>query len=374
MSKALLIIVFALAAVSGYVQIRPAYSVVHDFREIQSTELNETRQILVHVPFGYQRNDRKYPVVYMLDGHTPNPEMMAGILANQSTAGKIPDLILVSIRNVDRTRDMTPTKPRGRNAGGGIAKFLNFIEKEVIPLVESNYRTEPYRIFAGHSLGGLAVVHTLINRPSLFDAYIAASPVLHWDKNHIIKQAKDVLSKTKLKKTIFLGLGNEPGYFSGWKSFQKVLKDSKGLEYEFQQYSDENHMSVVLPVYHQGLRKIFAGWEPEGNISIEELRSHYRALTKRFGYKVRPPEPYMNAAGYALIRARNLNKALGAFKENVANYPESANVYDSLGDCYERMGIKKKARENYKKSLEIATQEGNQRLIRTVKARLENLK
>ena len=56
---------------------------------------------------------------------------------------------------------------------GGADKFLDFIEKEVMPLVESKYRVQPYRVFAGHSFGGLLAIHAFSTRPELFNAYIA---------------------------------------------------------------------------------------------------------------------------------------------------------------------------------------------------------
>ena len=48
---------------------------------------------------------------------------------------------------------------------------------ELIPKIEGQYRTQPFRIFAGHSLGGLFAVHTMLTRPDLFNAYIAVSPI-----------------------------------------------------------------------------------------------------------------------------------------------------------------------------------------------------
>ena len=85
------------------------------------------------------------------------------------------------------------------------------------------------------------------------------------------------------------------------------------------------------------------------------------------------PEEYMNRAGYALLGERNYSEALRAFKENAANYPDSANVYDSLGECHEIMGNKKKARANYEKALEIAIRNDDRRMVRSYKTRLEKL-
>ena len=81
-----------------------------------------------------------------------------------------PKMIVVGIPNTNRMRDLTPTTPEGEqfyidssastNSGGG-EKFISFIEKELIPHIESNYPTQPYRMLIGHSLGGLMVMHAL---------------------------------------------------------------------------------------------------------------------------------------------------------------------------------------------------------------------
>ena len=82
----------------------------------------------------------------------------------------MPEVILVAVVNTDRTRDLTPTKIADRpGETGGADRFLDFFEKELIPAIESRYRTQKFRVFAGHSLGGLFALHALFTRPELFD-------------------------------------------------------------------------------------------------------------------------------------------------------------------------------------------------------------
>ena len=136
---------------------------------IKSSALGEDRVILVRTPPGYATNNVKYPVLYMTDGdaHIGHTSSTIDFLVRN---GRMSDLIVVGIPNTDRTRDLTPTKANGPNAGqfptaGGADKFLKFIEAELIPEIEKTYRVQPYRILAGHSFGGLFAVHALITRP-----------------------------------------------------------------------------------------------------------------------------------------------------------------------------------------------------------------
>jgi predicted alpha/beta superfamily hydrolase len=326
---------------SVFAQNQQIASAVHTQHKINSQVLGEERTILVRVPPNYERTDEKFPVVYMLDAHAPQNAMMVGIIEQQVWGGVMPEMIVVGIQNTQRVRDMTPTLVEGRAGSGGGEKFLTFIEKEVIPLVEKNYRAQPFRVFAGHSLAGMAVVNSFVSRPELFNAYIAASPFLHWDNNFVIKRAEEVFKQNKdWKKTMFIALGDEPQYMNGFNSFKDLLKKAnpKNFEYEFQQYLNENHGSVVLPAYYAGLRKIFAGWSPPASGNVADLENHYKRLSQKFGYEIKIPENTLNQIGYQFLRANRIDDAISAFRKNVENYPNSANVYDSLAEAYEKNG------------------------------------
>jgi hypothetical protein len=350
-------------------QAQQVASVLHDRHLIKSQILGEERTVLVRVPPNYARTDEKFPVVYMLDAHPPQNSMMVGIIEQQVWGGMMPEVILVGIQNTNRTRDLTPTKTERAGSGGG-DKFLQFLETEVIPLVEKNYRTQPFRIFAGHSLGGLTVVYSFLTRPDLFNAYIAASPSLIWDNNFVIGRAEEVFKQKKeYKKTMFLALGNEPELQKGFNSFRDLLNRTKpkDFEYEFRQLDEENHGSVVLPAYYWGLRKIFAGWTPPPTGTVEDLENHYKKLSERFGYAIRVPEELLNRAGYQFLRANRAAEAIEVFRKNVGLYPNSANVYDSLAEAYEKNGQMKQARENYEKAYKMAEAKDDAQLAKTAK-------
>jgi hypothetical protein len=61
----------------------------------------------------------------------------------------------------------------------------------------------------------------------------------------------------------------------------------------------------------------------------------------------------LNEWGYSFYKKNELEKAIEIFKLNVILHPESANVYDSLGDAYFKIGNKELAIQNYRKALEL---------------------
>lgn len=366
----LLLFVFA-----SYAQAQRVISASHFQHKIDSQAVGEERTILVRVPNNYDRSDAKYPVVFMLDAHPPQNAMMAGLVEQQFWGGVMPDVIVVGIQNTNRLRDMTPT-PGDRPGAGGAAKFLQFIESEVIPFVDKHYRTEPYRILAGHSLAGLFTVYTLLERPDAFQGYVAASPVLHWDKGYMLKRGEEAFARrADWKKSLFIGLGDEPTYTDGYNSFQGLLKrlGPKGLEYEFRQFKDENHGSVVLPAYYAGLRKVFSGWAPPTSGGLPAIEGHYRKLSSRYGYTIKPPEELMNRIGYQLLQNGSVGEAIEVFRKNAASYPRSANVYDSLAEALEKNGDSASARDSYEKAWKMAEQNGETQLAASAKANFERL-
>lgn len=320
---------------------------------IKSTVLGEDRAILVRTPAGYDANKNKYPVLYMTDGdaHMAHTAATVEFLARN---GRMSELIVVGITNTDRTRDLTPTKAVGPNAAqfptaGGADKFLKFIETELIPEIEKNYRVQPYRILAGHSFGGLFVVHAMIARPELFKSYVAVSPSLQWSDQATLKRTEEFLKERKeFNATLFTSLGNEPGDIGdAFDLFKSALAKTqiKGFEWEAQQLADEDHGSVVLRSHYFGLRKTYDGWQMPRNAAtgavaggLKGAEEHYQKLTQKFGYSIPVPEGLINQIGYQYLLGGQSDEAIATFKSNVERYPESANVYDSLAEAYEKSG------------------------------------
>lgn len=341
--------------------------------KLKSDVLGEERTILVRTPAGYEAGNQRYPVIYMTDGDAHIGHTGASV-EFLSRNGRMSELIVVGITNTDRTRDLSPTHVKtSAQAGvqfptsGGADKFLKFIETELIPDIEKRYRVQPYRILAGHSLGGLFVVHAMLSRPELFHSYIAVSPALQWDNQVIVKRAEDFFKAQKeLNKTLYFSLGLEPGPIEdAFHQFKQVLSKNqvKGFDWEAQEMTDEDHGSVVLRSHYFGLRKVYTGWQmprdPDtGQVAggLKGVEDHYKNLSTKFGFTIPVPENLMNQVGYQLLFAEKPEEAIVAFKSNVERYPMSANVYDSLAEAYERGGRLELAAPLYEKASSLGQQ------------------
>ncbi len=344
--------------------------------KIKSEVLGEERTILVRTPSGYNANYGRYPVLYMTDGdaHISHTGSSVEFLARN---GRMSELIVVGIVNTDRTRDLSPTHVKTTVSGGSTAlqfptsggadKFLKFIESELIPEIEKRYRVHPYRILAGHSLGGLFTIHAMISRPELFHAYVAVSPALQWDNQVVIKRAEDFFKARKeFQSTLFMTIGKEPGPIDdGFHQMKQVLakNQTKSFEWDTQQMDDEDHGSVVLRSHYFGLRKVYDGWQmprdPDtGRVAgdLSSVDAHYKKLSQKFGYPIAVPENLINQLGYQSLFAERSEEAISIFKTNVERYPNSANVYDSLAEAYERGGRLDLAAPLYEKAQTLGQQ------------------
>ena len=111
---------------------------------LSSAILQENRSILIHLPEKYENSNKSYPVLYRLDGSV---EIMLETIAasNRLTYSDeiSPEMIIVSIENTNRAKDMWPTNtayyPEPNKPGA--EDFLVFIGEELIPYIEDNYQT-----------------------------------------------------------------------------------------------------------------------------------------------------------------------------------------------------------------------------------------
>jgi predicted alpha/beta superfamily hydrolase len=359
---------------------------------VRSKILNETRRIGIYIPASASNKTftkQVYPVVYLLDA-TAHFHSVTGLIQQLSyISGNtvLPEMIVVGIQNTDRTRDLTPTKstssafgqtPEMLKTSGGADNFLAFIEKELMPYIDSTYPVAPYKMLVGHSFGGLFAMHTLLNRPELFNSYVALDPSLWWDNQVLAKKAMTALQQNTFPaKTFYLAIAN---VLHTKSDINKILKDtaetSIGIRtalqlaktmdkqkkanqpWHWKYYPEDSHGSVPLIAQYDAFRTFFKGHQltlpiDPKDIHVDFFKNHYQKVSALMGYKVHPPEMKTYLMGNRLLELGMHDKAYEFFKLNTQNYPTSSFVYDSMGDYYVAKGEKEKAIEHFKKALTL---------------------
>lgn len=361
----LLCIYLSSAFTKGYSQDNSEV-VIGTKHHLYSETLSEQRSFWVNLPASYSlevNNYKRYPVLILLDGDA-HFMACAGVARFMSASDKIPEMIVVGIKNVNRERDYTPDKIETvrKNDFGGGDNFLAFLEKELIPELDRQYRTEPYRILSGHSLGGLLAVHTFMKKNTIFNGFISIDPSLGtWDEPTIDKKVGAV-SDSSFGRVIYIASANSGSRKARNEDrhvllFNKLKEKGNGhLVGKFEYFENEDHRSVPLIAWHQGLSHIFEGYKYfySEDSSINDLKNHYDKISSRLFYPIKPPERLINRIGYRILYSRNQDERMNAldyFRLNTSNYPASYNAFDSLAEAYAKLDNAQEAIVNYKKSL-----------------------
>lgn len=369
---ALFAIVTALAGTASAAGADTESIVIGERHVLHSEIMGEDRTVLVSRPPGTDP-EAPLPVLYLTDAETQFEHTVATtrFLARN---GLIPPLLVVGVTNTDRTRDLTPTRatlpgpdgqPRDFPTAGGADRFLDFFQRELVPWVERRYPTASYRLFAGHSFGGLFAVHAFLTRPDLFQAVIAVSPSLSWDERLELRTARQALAAEPARpRALFLTLGGEgqriTAAFEEFTGFLSTLRLAN-LRWGSRMFPDEDHGSVVLRSHERGLRFIFDGWRPPADPAtgwpagtVADLEGHFDRLSQRLGITVRVPENALNLLGYRLLGEERHDDALAAFRRATELYPGSANVWDSLGEALLAAGRAAEARDSFARALDLS--------------------
>jgi predicted alpha/beta superfamily hydrolase len=196
---------------SDFLRDEPKFAEGVTVSKMFSKILDEEREVIVHLPEGYDRNpEQRYPVIYVLDGSSQDIHT-AKSAALMARIGVMPEVLVVGLPNTsgaNRNRDYSPPFMRvdidepDSPTGGGEA-FLAFLKNEAIPLIEKTYRTAPFRMLAGHSRGGLLVAYSLLAEPDLFHARFAHSPALWRDDALMVSKLADFLASAPDLQTFF---------------------------------------------------------------------------------------------------------------------------------------------------------------------------
>jgi predicted alpha/beta superfamily hydrolase len=272
----------------------PVFIQNSEVQTLYSKSVGQEYRILTALPKSYAESNDRYPVLYVLDADMAFATVTdmvrsapwgraLGILGSNPFYRCVPSLIVVGIGYPVtwfdqprlwwslRTRDQTPTENLDDalglrmegTSGGNAGKFLRFMGDELIPHVNSKYRTDTNNsTIVGHSGGGLFALYVLFNQPETFKRYVASSPSLWWDKKVMFEYEREYASThTELPAKLWLSAGSlEATIASDLKRLVEILEQRKyrGLEWESRVFEDEDHVSVWGTAICRGISSVFS--------------------------------------------------------------------------------------------------------------------
>jgi hypothetical protein len=293
--------------------------------KFNSRIMGEERTIWIRVPASYYEassSTQTYPVIYVLDGKSaffPVTGVVSFMSEEDHVNYQIPEMIVVGVDTENRFRDLTPNKSTKQANGeesktpeqklmmsgsGGGEKFLNFMKEEVFTYIEKNYRTNPFRIYVGHSLGGLTATYTFLKHPDLFNATISIDPSLWWDGAKYVNEAPELL-KTMPKDQIrkyYVSVIDSSSYggslqfhtnaiFNIGKAMENV--SSKNIQYKVDYIANTDHSSIPMLSWYNGLLFIFEGYHKSHFDYMKDpdlIESHFKEVESKIGLKMNPSQ------------------------------------------------------------------------------------
>jgi predicted alpha/beta superfamily hydrolase len=349
----------------------------------RSTILAENRELLIHLPKGYEASDKKYPVIYMLDGngHFQHATTAITYLEGQRM---MPESIIVGIVNYSGMRS--------RDLGEGSDRFWGYIQKEVISHVESKYRTSAHKTLFGHSMAGTFVLERFLDNVSFFNGYIAASPgmplELYQRFNEYFHQSKNKLNATA-GRALFLSMAG-----AGAEGTENVLAASKlhdllaekaahNFNWKYLSLPSLTHMTTPLVTFHQGISQVFSDYQAPSYDSYQDFidRDGMKGIQKTYldrsvKYQVanEVPDNLVRRLGRTFFRGGHKKEAITLLNENISNYPESIWAHNSLARLYDQSEQFELSLHNFKKAKKLAENQKNLGAIEYLKSEIDRVK
>lgn len=248
-------------------------------RSFPSSIMGVTYQISTWFPPNYPEANRRYPVIYLLDGES-SLGLVSGIAFGLIWDQVIPDCLIVGVgHDVDtmeewwqaRAVDLNPPENpevaapewmrpfKNRRA----PDFLRFLKNELIPFIESTYQADPAdRCLAGYSWGGQFSIYALFHEPELFQRYFIGSGIWeHMLPDYLAYEEQLARQRKSLPVRAFFSVGSlEDDQAPYFPQFIEALKRRNYDDFCLESLVIEGagHGSGGAVAYIQGLRALYS--------------------------------------------------------------------------------------------------------------------
>ncbi len=322
-------------------------------QNVYSEILEEERSLFVCLPVDYYKDStKKYPVHYISDAPATS-NLYHDLMRLYAMAGKAPQAIVVGLSSDGRNENFHLEKKAG--------KYLDFIRKEVIPFADKNYRTLDYKVFAGHSFGANFVIYSYLQKPELFDAYIAGSP---GPVNQLLTfiNNKDLNIESGDYRYFYSSVGTDSDTDTmQFRELARKIENHRDPSHElhFKVNPGENHISNMAVNFQDGFQTLYKNWEfrlPDklNNPVSQLLRDHYAALEEKFGQKPAISQwgvifPLMDK----LAKRGDMKNAVDILKYCIELYPNSDQAHAFMAKAFFDTGKFNEGREHLEKALQL---------------------
>jgi tetratricopeptide (TPR) repeat protein len=319
---------------------------VGTLRKLHSEILKEDRTLSIRLPSDYSRTRLSYPVVYLLYGDQTEGYFAETVFSLERLEGgaEIPEFVLVGVHNTDRYGNLLPFKSDG--SPGGADTFMDFLEKELFPFVEAEYRTKPYRLLIGPQAGAVFGLYTLGRHPALFNAFILENPFwAHENCRNAIRTGLQeyAAAPPPAVRSVFINTFDKTGFqdhsatTQALVDFLREFDRVKPAELRIWRRHLAEPTFVPSLELKQPLRTIFEGFYPPGEKalnSLADIQAYYREAGKRFGFDVEPPAFFLAIKSDEFSQAGRAAAAQDVLEYSLGLRPEDSNAGFRLANLF----------------------------------------
>ncbi|HJQ36143.1 MAG TPA: alpha/beta hydrolase-fold protein [Thermoanaerobaculia bacterium] len=280
---------------------------------LKSEVLGQTRRVIVHVPQSFAKSapSRRYPTIVVFDGrYMLEPVVMMSDILSRN--GQMPESVVVAIENTDdddgRVHDLTPpglsVSGSGLNEGGD--RFLDFIEKELLPALDAKFRTAAPRTLVGLSSGGILTTYAAATRDT-FRSTLSLDAPTHLGDGFL---GKKLLQRARTKPSPPVRYVSLFARFvwsdEMWKSITAAAPSSWLLHN--QKLDQESHNSMRFLGSYLGLRELFRDYSM---FKAPTITTSILPAYEKLG--LTPPEPLLRNVVEDLLMEGRGGAARAAF-------------------------------------------------------------
>ena len=348
---------FFVSQFSYFSQNKASNFVVGETINLSSQILNQEREIQIYLPEGYKTSKEKCPVIYVFDSQKYFLNAIA-YQQNLRFQKETPGFIVVGIK--------TNNAERRKIYNSESTKFSNYLEKELIPFIDSKYRTLPTeRVFFGWQRAAAFGIEILASKPNLFKGYFIASPTFLTAKR--VANIENLLDRSsKLDNYLYFTLGDvEAWSLDNTNALAEILKKkaNKKMNWKYELFTNENHYSTTIVTMNNGLKTFFKDYAPIRYYSlknytkdggIEGLKQLFKSRGKRYQISTSIHE---NTKRYLFLLAVKEND-FKIFTELDTAFPgfltsfSRDNMLERFGQFYVKHKAYKKAIDYYKTGIQ----------------------
>ena len=302
-------------------------------------------------PSYFDNPDKRY--VVMFDFHPRSQAYLNGMHDWMSHNGDWPWLETIIVTAPDGDKTLGDLKGLAIEERGD-TKLLDYMQQALLPAIDTQYRTNGFRILNGFTGNAGLGLYTLINRPELFNAYFVASPVLSKDFASVIKDAPKKLAAMKGKpRFLFMSTSDssfEERQLASFAEMEAIIRTSatSTLDYHIKRFDGTYYMTQPILATAYGIELLFNDYhqvlKADSEISRlgpQAILDHYKYLSEeKYGFEVPATDSLIALAEAEIAKdsPAGTDKALAIYQLAVKAYPNSHTAQDALANAYAEAG------------------------------------